>query len=101
MAAAAVSTPALRGLDIVCVGFAEWDATLWTNQQHLMSRLARDNRVLFLESLGLRRPTAAPADLRRIARRLRSGLRGPRRAGQVEVLSPLVLPFHGSGPLPP
>jgi glycosyltransferase involved in cell wall biosynthesis len=98
MAAAAVSTPALRGLDIVCVGFAEWDATLWTNQQHLMSRLARDNRVLFLESLGLRRPTAAPADLRRIARRLRSGLRRPRRAGQVEVLSPLVLPFHGSGP---
>ena len=33
--------------------FGEWDAELWTNQQHLMSRLARRNRVLFVESLGL------------------------------------------------
>jgi glycosyltransferase involved in cell wall biosynthesis len=93
---APVSAPELRGLDIVCVGFAEWQAPLWTNQQHLMSRLARRNRVLFIESLGLRRPTTASADLRRIGRRLRSGLRGPRQIGQVAVLSPLVVPFHGS-----
>jgi hypothetical protein len=26
---------------IVCVGFADWDAELWTNQHHLMARLAR------------------------------------------------------------
>ena len=31
----------LRGRDIVCVGFADWDTELWTNQHHLMSRLAR------------------------------------------------------------
>ena len=49
----------LRDRDIVCVGFADWDADLWTNQQHLMSRLAADNRVLFVESLGLRRPQLA------------------------------------------
>ena len=30
----------LDGRDIVCLGFGEWDAELWTNQQHLMSRLA-------------------------------------------------------------
>jgi glycosyltransferase involved in cell wall biosynthesis len=84
------------GLDIVCVGFADWDAELWTNQQHLMSRLARDNRVLFVESLGLRRPTLAARDMRRIARRLRRGFAPPRERDGVHVLSPLVLPVHSS-----
>jgi glycosyltransferase involved in cell wall biosynthesis len=88
---------ALRDRDIVCVGFADWRSTLWTNQQHLMSRLAAENRVLFIESLGLRRPTLAGRDVRRIAARLGRGLRGPRAAeAGVKVLSPLVLPFHGS-----
>ncbi len=88
--------PRLQGRDIVCVGFADWDTELWTNQHHLMSRLARDNRVLFVESLGLRRPQLAGRDLRRIARRLRRGLRGPRAVDGLHVLSPLVLPLHRS-----
>lgn len=84
--------------DIVCVGFAEWDAELWTNQQHLMSRLARTNRVVFVESLGLRRPQLAGRDVRRMARRLvrgLRGLRGPRTRDGVHVVTPLVLPLHG------
>ncbi len=87
---------ALQGRDIVCVGFADWDTELWTNQHHLMSRLARGNRVLFVESLGLRRPQLAGRDLKRIARRLRTGLQGPRRRDGLDVLSPLVLPLHGN-----
>lgn len=86
----------LTGRSIVCVGFAEWDAELWTNQQHLMSRLAADNRVLFVESLGLRRPQLAGRDLRRLGRRLVRGLSAPRRRDGVHVLSPLVLPLHGN-----
>jgi glycosyltransferase involved in cell wall biosynthesis len=89
-------SPALRGRDIVCVGFADWDTDLWTNQHHLMSRLARENRVLFIESLGLRRPQLAGRDLTRIARRLRRGLAPPRAVDGLHVLSPLVLPFHRS-----
>ena len=89
-------TPRLAGRDIVCVGFADWDTDLWTNQHHLMSRLARENRVLFVESLGLRRPQLAGRDVRRIWRRLRSGLRGPREADGLSVLSPLVLPLHSN-----
>ncbi len=87
---------ALRGRDIVCVGFADWEAGLWTNQQHLMSRLATGNRVLFVESLGLRRPQLAGRDLRRILRRIAAGLRPPRTRDGVQVLSPLVLPLHGN-----
>jgi glycosyltransferase involved in cell wall biosynthesis len=88
--------PRLQGRDIVCVGFADWDTELWTNQHHLMSRLARDNRVLFVESLGLRRPQLAGRDLTRIARRLRRGLQAPRAVDGLHVLSPLVLPLHRS-----
>jgi glycosyltransferase involved in cell wall biosynthesis len=80
----------------VCVGFADWDAELWTNQQHLMSRLARGNRVLFVESLGLRQPSLASRDVRRMARRLVRGLKGVRPADGVHVLSPVVLPLHST-----
>jgi hypothetical protein len=92
----ASGSPRLRGRDIVCVGFADWDSELWTNQHHLMSRLAAENRVLFVESLGLRRPQLAGRDLTRIARRLRRGLQRPRATDGLHVLSPLVLPFHGN-----
>jgi glycosyltransferase involved in cell wall biosynthesis len=88
--------PRLQGRDIVCVGFADWDTDLQTNQHHLMRRLARENRVLFVESLGLRRPQLAGRDLRRIARRLERGLGGPRQVDGVQVLSPLVLPLHAN-----
>jgi glycosyltransferase involved in cell wall biosynthesis len=84
----------LRGRDIVCVGFADWDTELWTNQHHLMSRLARDNRVLFIESLGLRAPQVAGRDLARIWRRLRRGLARARPVDGLHVLSPLVIPLH-------
>ncbi|HEX3520117.1 MAG TPA: glycosyltransferase [Solirubrobacteraceae bacterium] len=88
--------PRLEGRDIVCVGFADWDTELQTNQHHLMKRLARTNRVLFVESLGLRRPQIAGRDLRRIAARLHKGLRGPRAGDGLRVLSPLVLPLHSN-----
>ena len=67
--------PGLRGRDIVCVGFADWQGGFWTNQQHLMSRLAVDNRVLFVESLGLRQ---APGRSRRRSPRRPAGPRRPR-----------------------
>jgi glycosyltransferase involved in cell wall biosynthesis len=91
------AAPRLQGRQIVCVGFADWDTELWTNQHHLMSRLARENRVLFVESLGLRRPQLAGRDLARIRRRLRRGLAPPREVDGLHVLSPLVLPFHRYG----
>jgi glycosyltransferase involved in cell wall biosynthesis len=94
-------TGALAGRDVVCVGFNDWDNEIWTNQHHLMSRLAASgSRILFIESLGLRRPDLGSGrDLRRIARRLRRGLAPPRRRDGVTVLSPLVVPLHSSAPV--
>ncbi len=85
----------IQGRDIVCVGTADWDAELRTNQHHLMSRLARDNRVLFIESLGLRRPQLSSRDARRAVRRLVRGISPPSESRDgVYVLSPLVIPLH-------
>jgi len=86
----------LEGRDIVCIGTADWTTELPINQHQLMTRFAVGNRVLFVESLGLRRPQLASRDLSRIGRRLGRALRGTRRVGDVHVLSPLVLPFHSS-----
>ena len=83
-----------KGRDIVCVGFSDWNGELLTNEQHLLVRLAKDNNVLFVESLGLRRPQVAGKDLRRIARRLVRGVQPPRPVDGLHVLSPLVLPVH-------
>jgi glycosyltransferase involved in cell wall biosynthesis len=81
--------------DIVCLGSADWATELPINQHQLMGRLAAANEVLFVESLGLRRPQLAGRDLSRLWRRLRRGLRGARPADGLHVLSPLVLPLHG------
>ena len=89
----------LHGASIVCVGFADWETENWTNQQHLMSRLALENQVLFVESLGLRRPTASARDFSRMARRLKRGLRPLSEKDGVHVLSPLVIPYQSRKPI--
>lgn len=76
------------------MGLADWDAELPTSQHHLMARLARTNRVLFVESLGLRRPQLHVRDLRRLRHRARKAFQGIQPQGDVEVLSALVIPFH-------
>jgi len=86
----------LEGRDIVCVGFSDWEMDTLTNQQHLLVRAAQHNRILFVESLGLRRPQLASRDLRRMARRLTRGFAPLREADGLHVLSPLVVPLHSN-----
>lgn len=58
-------------LEVICFSTADWDAELWTNKQHLMSRLSRKGvKVVYVDSLGLRAPSTSARDLRRIAKRL-------------------------------
>ena len=87
----------LEGRDIVCVGYSDWDGELLTNEQHLLTRLARHNRILYVESLGVRRPQVATRDLTRMARRVVRSARPLRSADGVHVLSPLVVPLHDRG----
>lgn len=87
-------TEPLHGRDIVCVGFSDWGKDLLTNEQHLLVRLAKENNILFVESLGLRRPQVAGRDVKRILRRLVRGVMPARSVDGLHVISPLVLPIH-------
>ena len=85
--------------DIVLLSTADWDHPLWTNKQHVACALAAEGeRVLYVESLGLRSVQAKTQDFRRILRRLLRGLRLARsvRPG-IWVLSPLVVPGGSQG----
>ena len=87
----------LRDQDLVCVGSALWATQAPLNVHHVMRRLAGKNRVLYVESLGLRPPAASAGDWCKVARRLRGWLRGLVRSPEgVWLLSPPVLPWHGS-----
>lgn len=94
--APAVAADAALPRDVVLFSTADWDHPFWTNKQRVASHLAAAGfRVLYVDSLGLRAPTAAPRDLARIARRLRRAARPLRQVEQnLWVYSPLVLPWH-------
>ena len=83
------------GKDCVLFATADWDTPYWTNKQHTARHLARQSyRVLYIESLGLRAPTASWRDLSRIWRRFKRGLRAPRAVEpNVWVMSPIAIPF--------
>ena len=98
----------LDGRPILCFSNIEWG--IWKQRHHhLMERFAQANRVLFIETLGMRSPNLlSPHDLRRIGGRLSRVARealSPRGAttgkdrdlpDNLSVYSPLVVPFHGS-----
>lgn len=84
----------LKGQNIICIASANWDAPLWTNSQHVMSRLSLNNRILFVESLGLRRPTFRK-DFARVAHRFLNWLRGTKKINDnLFIYSPLIIPLH-------
>ncbi len=85
----------LKNRDIICISTADWDNPYWTNQHHIMSKLARENRVLFVESLGLRQPCFQKKDIFRMAKRLKDWFKGARRVDKsLFVYSPAIIPFH-------
>ena len=85
-----------EGLSCLLFSTADWDAPYWTNKQHMAMSMAKKGiRVLFVESMGLRRPTMSQRDIQRIVRRLKKGLSKPREVSKdIFVLSPLSVPFN-------
>lgn len=86
----------MRPRAVVLLSTADFDNPFWTNKQHMAVQLAaRGFRVLYIDSLGLRRPSARAQDLARIARRLRRAVAGPRQVRpNLWVAAPLVLPLQ-------
>ncbi|WP_114238889.1 glycosyltransferase [Dyella sp. C9] len=85
-------------MDVTLVSTADWDNPYWTNKQHMALQFAkRGQKVLYIESQGLRAPTATSKDLKRIWRRLKRGLRPPRKVREnLWIWSPLAIPFQSN-----
>jgi len=93
---AAAIPPELHGRDIICFS-NDWDGDP-LSKTHIMRILARDNRVLWVNSLGNRAPKANAHDARRILKKLREAAGGTREVERnIHVLGPLALPFFGKG----
>jgi len=85
----------LRGRDIICFSH-DWSGDP-LSKTHLMRLLARDNQVLWVNSIGYRTPTVSKADAGRAFRKLVAAtepIRNPE--PNIFVLSPLAIPAYGS-----
>ncbi|MBL8036952.1 MAG: glycosyltransferase [Nitrospira sp.] len=83
----------MHGQNIIC--FAnDWDADP-TSKHQVMKILARSNRVLWVNSIGLRRPGASAGDASRMLQKLKKFMQGPVSVmPNLHVVTPLVIPFH-------
>jgi len=85
----------IEGQDIICFS-NDWDSDP-LSKKHIMQRLAKRNRVLWINSIGNRNPTASVYDLKRIIKKLRDFSRGSKSVDEsIHVLSPIAIPYHGS-----
>jgi len=82
------------GQAVVLFSTADWFWPYWTNKQHIAARLAvRGFRVLFVESMGFRRPGLNSIDIARIWRRVQRAARPITEVQKnVWVLPPLTIP---------
>jgi glycosyltransferase involved in cell wall biosynthesis len=85
----------LSGESIVCFAGEDWWYHFPHSKNHIMKRLAQQNRVLFVNSLTLGLPSISNPDFfLKIRRKLQSYLRWLRRVPEgLYVLTPFVLPF--------
>ncbi len=80
---------------ILILANAEWDWETRVNCHHIAARLAKENTVLFVDTVGGRTP--APRDWRKINRRLRRIAGGVRKIqDRLTVLAPFVIPLYAS-----
>ena len=82
--------------DILLLSTADWDNPFWTNKQHVALELAQlGHKVLYVDSLGLRKPSMNKSDLSRIFKRIIKGLKIPRNVkNNLWVCSPIVIPLQ-------
>lgn len=86
---------ALRGRDILCFSH-DWTGDP-LSKTHLMRILARDNRVLWVNAIANRMPTASSKDVSRIYKKLKSFTEPIREVEpNIFVLNPLAIPAYGS-----
>src|SRR5947207_8860360 len=85
----------IEGQDIICFS-NDWDGDP-LSKKHIMQRLAKRNRVLWVNSIGHRNPTASVHDFKRVIKKLSDFAQGSKKVDEgIHVFSPLAIPFHGN-----
>src|SRR2546423_5140383 len=82
----------VRNRDMLCFSH-DWSGDP-LSKTHLMRLLARDNRVLWVNSIGYRAPTVSKRDVSRAMKKVLSSITAPLLEPEpnIHVLSPLVVP---------
>src|SRR5262245_43174766 len=84
----------IEGRSIICFAH-DWKGDP-TSKTHIMRILSEKNRILWVNSIGMRRPAASSRDFLRLLKKLRRSLHGCQRVHEnLHVWNPLVLPLHG------
>lgn len=88
----------LKGESIICFAGEDWWYHHPHSKNHILRRLALQNKVLFVNSLTLGLPSLSNKDFfLKISRKLRSYRRWLRKVPEgLYVMTPIVLPFFGS-----
>ena len=83
----------MTGANIICFA-KDWSEDP-TSNNHVMRMLARDNKILWLNSIATRTPSlGSSSDVEKIKRKVKSFVDGPKQIGDgLSVFTPLVLPF--------
>lgn len=85
---------ALRGRDMLCFSH-DWTGDP-LSKTHLMRLLAKENRILWVNSIGYRTPTVSGADLGRVVQKLAAATRPVTEVEpNIFVLNPLAIPAYG------
>lgn len=85
----------LRGRDILCFSH-DWTGDP-LSKTHLMRVLAKENRILWVNAIANRMPTASSKDVSRIFKKLKSFTEPVREVEpNIFVLNPLAIPAYGS-----
>lgn len=89
------SSVTLRGRDILCFSH-DWTGDP-LSKTHLMRVLSRDNRILWINAIANRMPTASSKDVSRIFKKLKAFTEPVREVEKnIFVLNPLAIPTYGS-----
>ena len=82
----------MKNEDVIFFSSDDWG---WkTSKYQLSTRIAKDNKLLFVSSIGFRAPTASSDDMKRIWNKLKSFFKGLKRVNDnLFVLTPIVIPF--------
>jgi glycosyltransferase involved in cell wall biosynthesis len=89
------SSEALRGRDILCFSH-DWTGDP-LSKTHLMRVLSKENRILWINAIANRMPTASSKDVSRIFKKLKSFTEPIREVEpNIFVLNPLAIPAYGN-----